>query len=1111
MKRIISALLAAAVALPFAGAVTVSAADGARDLQIETKFYAGDESYTLSIPTTETKTVKLIEATYGDGGALTGSVVYDYSLAANQAEYTVIHRGGGGEYAYRKFFMVDNGEITPVTAYRDGRVYGYSDGDKLCAEVTVSNVSDHTAPVIIEYDDALPVKSFEVSPHSTAVSSIYFTADKDSYHINVREAGGYLPAEYDGGYICKSDVTFPETAPFEAEYDATPTFGAHDPTIFHNPADGKYYAYSSHNLIFVSDDLINWEKYNFTTNPENNTGIQVTVPKSSADFIAENYPGTEVNGTYWAPDVLYMENDEYPYWFYTSVSCGLGGRNSVIDLVKAKSPLIWDGEYIDCGVVLASKESNDYFTNAIDEHIYTDTDGRRYFIWGSFWQGIHAAPLNNNGTAAGIDGASSGDKKDKTIKTVSGADMLEKSKGFGTRIFSAPAGVFGPEGPWMVYNEDTGYRYLFTSYGWLGTNYNIRVARTDKTMAQILSGANPSEDFRDYNDNHVGIAYDKQEDKSRLWGYKMLGSYSLGDGITYYGNGHCSVFKDDDGEWYLVEHCRKIADATAYLQVRKILWTSDGWPVVSPVVYSGEKQQTIPREMLYGTYDLSSVGQTIFAEGVTDVSACSSSSADLPVVSSKIVLLPDGTIGDDLGTWSFDGEYTVTLKFTVDGDDEDYEFYKNGDTMTMFVTAAYDRDKREKALVMSGADQNGVTQLMKKADESLDGINDYVTSVSTAPRTALRDTFAIRNGNEHYIIHSPFNTVENTSRFPTGKSVFAGTEFIDPQDAAWVISEPLYTPEGESHENYVSIQSANKPGMYLKASNDGIALVEAKKDDYTSVKKRMTFKTAAGLDGNYYSYSLESAAKPGMFAAVSNGALILADGSDADACSFTFTDVPAADESTDTDGYTSKFEFEDNLTDAVTGKSGTTTGALSTIPAKSETASYGEGYHGRAVSFTGAGSDGVNLGHIITEKAYTVSFMFKANEITKFSAGMFISTPGGGQKWISAPFGNRGSGILNVWSYGASGYLNYASEVTAKPDEWHNVTMVVIGSGLYLYIDGESAGLGEVAEITEDNTNTFLAVNEWDTPFNGYIDDLYVWNGRALNENEVKAFFSAVR
>ena len=64
------------------------------------------------------------------------------------------------------------------------------------------------------------------------------------------------------------------------------------------------------------------------------------------------------------------------------------------------------------------------------------------------------------------------------IDYTSDETILSSGRNFGTRLFSTPSGVVGPEGPYTVYNKDTGYRYMFTSYGWLGTNYNIRVART---------------------------------------------------------------------------------------------------------------------------------------------------------------------------------------------------------------------------------------------------------------------------------------------------------------------------------------------------------------------------------------------------------------------------------------------------------------------------------------------------------------------------------------------------------------------------------------------------------------------------------------------------------
>ena len=92
----------------------------------------------------------------------------------------------------------------------------------------------------------------------------------------------------------------------------------------------------------------------------------------------------------------------------------------------------------------------------------------------------------------------------KGIDYTSDATILSSGQKFGTRLFSTPSGVLGPEGPYTVYNKDTGYRYMFTSYGWLGTNYNLRVARTNKTFSEILSGSNPHKQLLDQKDRPVG-------------------------------------------------------------------------------------------------------------------------------------------------------------------------------------------------------------------------------------------------------------------------------------------------------------------------------------------------------------------------------------------------------------------------------------------------------------------------------------------------------------------------------------------------------------------------------------------------------------------------------
>lgn len=507
------------------------------------------------------------------------------------------------------------------------------------------------------------------------------------------------------------------------------TNGAHDPTIFKDPVSGKYYAYSTHNMIFESPDLINWTNKTYSDK----------MPKKTVDFIAENYKNTTVNGTYWAPDILYVPEDtNHPYWFYLSVSCGLGGRNSAIGLVKSDSPTLWEGENIeDCGVVIATKESSEYITNAIDANLYTDVDGKRYFIWGSFWGGIQIAPLAEDGRIVGID-------------YTSADTIFSGSQTAGHTVFAAPNGVLGPEGPFMITNEDEGYRYMFVSYGWLGSNYNTRVARSPitKTIAEAIEDGTVSSMFTDQNGNKVGQAYSTS--RANAWGYKMIGSYQFtdtedtyqtkkindnwkltsGNGQTFYANAHNSAFKDTDGEWYFVHHTKINIDWYGILCVRKMMWVN-GWPVVTPTAYAGEKLQDIPVEMISGTYNLSSVGKTILPNGVTEIN--SSRDADLPVSSAHITLLADGTLAGGIGTWSY-VDKKVTINFTADGDETLSQFYKKGDIYTMYGILGYDKYEKEYVLSLTGTDQNNTAHFAKKAIMS-DTVESERALIKTTPVT----------------------------------------------------------------------------------------------------------------------------------------------------------------------------------------------------------------------------------------------------------------------------------------------------------------------------------------------------------------------------------------
>ncbi len=563
-----------------------------------------------------------------------------------------------------------------------------------------------------------------------------------------------------------NDITAPVAAP--ADSDST-TNGAHDPSIVQFPNDDNFYVYSSHHLIFKSPDLINWTKYDFTSTyrtslVEKNSDGTLTYPNAKMisqktyDFIANNYSNTTVNGTYWAPDVIYKEGDEHPYWMYISVSCGLGGRNSAISLMKSDSPLFWadeNADIVDAGVVFATKESSDYITNAIDANIYTDTDGTQYFIYGSFWGGIQALKLKDDGFIDGVDYTS-----DSTI--LSSCKSIASASA--TTVYSQKNGVAGPEGAWML--NHGGYRYMFTSYGWLGSNYNTRIARSSTGTS---FGTNTTTQLTDANNTIMGTQYSKGSTASPS-GYKLIGSYRLGDGLytlsgndsdgysvdrtsgdahVYYGPGHNSAINVGDESFYC-SHTRKDAiEISATLQIRKMLYTKDGWPVVSPVTYSGEVEQALPKEMLVGTYDLASVGHTKMS-----TSTIAARNFDLPVLSSKVTLNADGTLADSLGTWTFDGDHTVTLKFTKDGDTTKDEFYKSGDTMTLYALYSYDKDEAEPVIALTGTDQNHITQFAKKGS-----LNVYKTTPKTVENVTLTSIAKSTGGNPELGFDASGNTL----------------------------------------------------------------------------------------------------------------------------------------------------------------------------------------------------------------------------------------------------------------------------------------------------------------------------------------------------------------
>src|SRR5699024_5551965 len=101
--------------------------------------------------------------------------------------------------------------------------------------------------------------------------------------------------------------------------------------------------------------------------------------------------------------------------------------------------------------------------NVIDAHVLYDKEDNLWMVYGSYSGGIFILQM------------------DPTTG-------MPKEKSYGTKLMGGNHSRI--EAPYMMYNEDTYYYYLYTSFGGLDAvgGYNIRVARSK----------NPDGPFEDY-------------------------------------------------------------------------------------------------------------------------------------------------------------------------------------------------------------------------------------------------------------------------------------------------------------------------------------------------------------------------------------------------------------------------------------------------------------------------------------------------------------------------------------------------------------------------------------------------------------------------------------
>lgn len=408
-------------------------------------------------------------------------------------------------------------------------------------------------------------------------------------------------------------ISFPTLTAANLNLDAAANkarVSVHDPSIIKN--GDTYYVFGSHIDAARTKDLQNWTRFTNGYTRTNNVefGNLSQNLKKAFDWAGEDLEDCEGGFSVWAPDVIWnpdFRNTDGTKGAYVMYFCTTSTYiRSVICFATSKNiegpytfgdTLIYSGftkndQYVKSATKNVNKKytstnidelvksgditmndswfrenefNNQLFPNAIDPTIYYGTDGKMYMTYGSWSGGIFTIEINPE-TGKCIH--------PKTGKTSDGR-MVDSY--FGTKI----AGGYGKsgEGPFIDYNPDNGYYYLWTTYGGLQANggYNMRVSRSKNPLGPYTDAAGRPA-ILESNTNLDSI------------GLKVMGNYKFSTLDTaYMAGGHNSVLRDDDGKWYLFYHTR-FNNGTEYheVKVHEMFFNDEGWPVVTPFEFGGD-------------------------------------------------------------------------------------------------------------------------------------------------------------------------------------------------------------------------------------------------------------------------------------------------------------------------------------------------------------------------------------------------------------------------------------------------------------------------------------------------------------------------------------------
>ena len=441
-------------------------------------------------------------------------------------------------------------------------------------------------------------------------------------------------------------------------YKSWGTYNVHDPSCL--KIGDTYYMYSTDAIfsenrrkaaennvqtgfiqVRTSGDLVHWDFVGWAFSE---------IPSEATKWVlshSNNKGATNI----WAPYIVQYKNK---FRLYYCVSA-FGLQSSCIGLTESDSPL---GPWIQKGSVVKTQVGDKM--NAIDPTIITDdVTGKTWMYYGSFFGGLYVVELNPE---SGLTIVQNDQGKSIACRANSKEDNIEAAE--------------------IIYNKDLKKYFLFMSYDPLMTTYNVRVGRSD----------NPEGPFRDYfgkdlrdTINHFPI---------------LTHPYKFDNQPGWAGTGHCSVFKNEKGDFFMAHQSRLSPENQLMdLHLREVKWTDEGWPVVSPERYTASRKSSILKNELAGNWEIIRIqdsltkrklefGQILWGQNLLKQSETN--------ISQHITLLSNGDVSQNLtGKWDFSAQKGLTF------------ILKDETIKNLLVFVGHDWENETETILFTGLDKNG--------------------------------------------------------------------------------------------------------------------------------------------------------------------------------------------------------------------------------------------------------------------------------------------------------------------------------------------------------------------------------------------------------------------